>query len=680
MKIVKFQLYYPKLVKDVSIENINSSSNSNNKHQTKTKKTKSTNNIATIINKSCLSSNNNYYTSLQPICWPRSHRHLDLCYFHFHIQQLTLEAWRPWTKTCQNILMANMFVFIIVILIVNACIAGTIPATPENITVTFLTPTTVRVSWQTMIDLNAHPVEKYIVTYKPTDDRVMQDVAGNSEAIILDRLTPSTQYSIVVSAVWLGKKYRSRQVIFRTLDLPPKPYAQQDSGGDGGSLTLAGGIGSSMGSSSSSGRGVNSGNGSGAFNEDGVTSTATNSLSHGTHRELPTIRGVEIGIVLIVLMVWAGAIALFFNRWGKIRMLLPYQPDYKHEQLKVPGTGVCSGGVCNGQHSHQFDSSDCGALAYQPLHCSRHFHVFQEEHSASISERITRSRINSAIFVSSEGRGFDSIEFLRRHGSQSVLCRKAKSAENITDNGRKKSFAENRQWHTDDNSGADAQNDNGIEMHECSRSVENHPIVALKNNVEKLLAATSVLNHSATVTTSNKVVGSISIETPPSHIRDAEQQKPIIIPPPPPPPLSSANTVSFNSASHDSADTVEELVSIPIDPVVHQPPIASTTPAGSIGATSLPATSSVIIIPTPTLVPIPALAPAPTSASSSAVSRPRGLVRQRSSTASPVLSSAHSSPKALKLKCITPKLNNLPMVSVSGPSPSDEKPPPSDCL
>lgn len=62
---------------------------------------------------------------------------------------------------------------------------------------------------------------------------------------------------------------------------------------------------------------------------------------------------MEVGIVLIVLMVWAGAIALFFNRWGKIRMLLPYQPDYKHEQLKVPGTGVCTGSGCNGQHSHQ---------------------------------------------------------------------------------------------------------------------------------------------------------------------------------------------------------------------------------------------------------------------------------------------------------------------------------------
>ncbi|KAM7345877.1 uncharacterized protein ACRADG_011971 isoform 2-T22 [Cochliomyia hominivorax] len=537
-----------------------------------------------------------------------------------------------------------MFVFIIIILIVNACIAGTIPATPENITVTFLAPSTVRVSWQTMIDLNAHPVEKYIVTYKPTDDRVVQDVAGNSEAIILDRLTPGTQYSIAVTAVWLGKKYRSRQVIFRTLDMP-KAFTQ-DLTNVGTNVNNGLGLGGLGGVEATNFSGRSSANGS----EDGVTSTATNSLSHGSHRELPTIRGVEIGIVLIVLMVWAGAIALFFNRWGKIRMLLPYQPDYKHEQLKVPGTGVCSGGVCNGQHSHQFDSSECGALAYQPLHCSRHFHVFQEEHSTSISERITRSRINSAIFVSSEGRGFDSIEFLRRHGSQSVLCRKAKSAENITDNGRKKSFAENRQWHTDDSNGNDPQQDNGIEMHECSRSMENHPVAILKNNVEKLLAATSVLSNSAAVTTSNKVVGSVSIETPPSYIREEEHNTVAKtmppIPPPLPPPLphpslSSAKTVSLNSTSNDSADTVEELVSIPCDTAT--------------SLNSVPKASKKV------------------------------LVRQRSSTASPILlssSSTHSSPKALKLKCVTPKLSNLPMVSVSGPSPSpsDEKPPPGECL
>lgn len=64
-------------------------------------------------------------------------------------------------------------------------------------------------------------------------------------------------------------------------------------------------------------------------------------------------------------------------------------------------------------------------------------HGWQEEPSTLISERCSRSRINSAIFVSSEGKGFDSIEFLRRHGSQSVLCRKARSAENITDEDRK---------------------------------------------------------------------------------------------------------------------------------------------------------------------------------------------------------------------------------------------------
>ena len=29
---------------------------------------------------------------------------------------------------------------------------------------------------------------------------------------------------------------------------------------------------------------------------------------------------------------WIGAITLFFHRWGKIRMLLPYQPVFKEEE------------------------------------------------------------------------------------------------------------------------------------------------------------------------------------------------------------------------------------------------------------------------------------------------------------------------------------------------------------
>ncbi|XP_041448995.1 uncharacterized protein LOC111070994 isoform X1 [Drosophila obscura] len=542
-----------------------------------------------------------------------------------------------------------MLVFI-AILFVNACLAGTIPATPENITVTFLTPTAVRVSWQTQIDLKAHPIEKYVVTYKPTDDRVVQDVAGSSEAIVLDRLLPSTQYSLVVTAIWQGKKYRSRgQIKFRTLDLP-RNTSEQDfppgifgNGNGNASVRNATGNGSSFG--------------------DDVTSTATNTLTHSTTRELPTIRGVEIGIVLIVLMVWAGAIALFFNRWGKIRMLLPYQPDYKHEQLKVPGTGVCSASGCNGQHSHQFDSSDC-ANANPPLHCNsrvrtlsrtigttprsrplltlfplQHIHMLAEEHSTSISERCTRSRINSAIFVSSEGRGFDSIEFLRRHGSQSVLCRKAKSAENITDNGRKKSL---RQWRTDDETVKRqnlSQESNDIEMKECGHGGEFLRLPVIHDAKPSATAVTSLLARSAAITTANMIVGSISLEAPPPYMQDddADVQSTAA--------LIHSDGAAIVHESQDSAETVEELVHVPL--------LASANATATVSASSSP--------------------------SFAIEAKPRVLVHQRSSTAS---SSPHSSPKnlALGLKIIKPKISAVPMVSVSGPSPPIEKPPLAECL
>ncbi|XP_041448999.1 uncharacterized protein LOC111070994 isoform X4 [Drosophila obscura] len=502
-----------------------------------------------------------------------------------------------------------MLVFI-AILFVNACLAGTIPATPENITVTFLTPTAVRVSWQTQIDLKAHPIEKYVVTYKPTDDsyRVVQDVAGSSEAIVLDRLLPSTQYSLVVTAIWQGKKYRSRgQIKFRTLDLP-RNTSEQDfppgifgNGNGNASVRNATGNGSSFG--------------------DDVTSTATNTLTHSTTRELPTIRGVEIGIVLIVLMVWAGAIALFFNRWGKIRMLLPYQPDYKHEQLKVPGTGVCSASGCNGQHSHQ------------------HIHMLAEEHSTSISERCTRSRINSAIFVSSEGRGFDSIEFLRRHGSQSVLCRKAKSAENITDNGRKKSL---RQWRTDDETVKRqnlSQESNDIEMKECGHGGEFLRLPVIHDAKPSATAVTSLLARSAAITTANMIVGSISLEAPPPYMQDddADVQSTAA--------LIHSDGAAIVHESQDSAETVEELVHVPL--------LASANATATVSASSSP--------------------------SFAIEAKPRVLVHQRSSTAS---SSPHSSPKnlALGLKIIKPKISAVPMVSVSGPSPPIEKPPLAECL
>ncbi|XP_043472044.1 uncharacterized protein LOC122504834 isoform X4 [Leptopilina heterotoma] len=214
---------------------------------------------------------------------------------------------------------------------------------PENITVMFLNPTSVRVSWSTS---QVEKVEKYDVSYKPTDARnnnssyrVVAVVAGNSEAVTLSGLQADTQYQLVVTAVRGGKRFKSRPIVFRTLE-PPKTSPQQDA-------------------------------------------SVTGIPSPPSAQQPPTylqIRGVEVGIVVLVLIVWAGAIALFFNRWGKIRMLLPYQPDYK-EQLKVPGTGVCSSGnAAYNQHSSQHA-------------CSQ--------------------------------------EFLRRHGSTSRLCRKVRSADNL---------------------------------------------------------------------------------------------------------------------------------------------------------------------------------------------------------------------------------------------------------
>ncbi|XP_055538429.1 uncharacterized protein LOC129725966 isoform X2 [Wyeomyia smithii] len=327
------------------------------------------------------------------------------------------------------------------ILAVHAGFAGSIPSAPENITITFLTPTSVRVSWQTSMDPHTMPVDKYDVTYKPTDARVVVVVAGNREAVTLGGLSPDTQYQLTVAAVWNGKKYRSRPIVFRTLE-PPRTSFQQDSG------ALAGNSGPPISPHADTAPSLS---GFGIFSDE-----FGNISVNSTSRELPTIRGVEIGIVVLVLIVWAGAIALFFNRWGKIRMLLPYQPDYKQEQLKVPGTGVCANGSCNGQHSHQADahypiSVPCPSIiATANITSKQPYHPWPEEPSSVISERCTRARINSAIFVSSEGRGFDSIEFIRRYGSQSVLCRKARSAENVSASERQRRFSEYPEWESEE--------------------------------------------------------------------------------------------------------------------------------------------------------------------------------------------------------------------------------------
>ncbi|XP_041979087.1 fibronectin type III domain-containing protein 5 isoform X2 [Aricia agestis] len=258
------------------------------------------------------------------------------------------------------------------------------PGVPENITVTFLNPTTVRVSWSTTAEL----VEKYDVTYKPSDARVVLEVAGNSDAVILSGLEADTQYQVTVAALWGGHKYRSRPIVFRTLE-PPRTSPQQDGG---------------------------------------LSPPRSSATPPEPQPTFPTIRGVEIGIVVLVLIVWVGAIALFFNRWGKIRMLLPYQPDYKQEQLKVPGSSALAAATAGGTCGAHSAPSACSHMRWS------HTHTQSLECEEHLLARCNRPRVNSAIFVSAEPTGFagfDPSEFLRRHGSQSKLCRKARSADNI---------------------------------------------------------------------------------------------------------------------------------------------------------------------------------------------------------------------------------------------------------
>ncbi|XP_044271378.1 uncharacterized protein LOC123015612 isoform X2 [Tribolium madens] len=304
-----------------------------------------------------------------------------------------------------------MFLLAAVSFLLSAGLAGSMPGgpgVPENITVTFLNPTSVKVSWSTSV-VN---VDKYDVTYKPTDARVVAVVAGNSDAVTLSGLKADTQYQLTVAAVWGRKRYRSRPIVFRTLELmcvpePPRSSPQQDP-----MATLP--------------------TDSPATRDD---AEAVDMPDYTYPQTSSTVRGVEIGIVLLVLLVWVAAIALFFNRWGKIRMLLPYQPDYKQEQLKVPGTAACAAAVASGNtcthHSGDHLCQQCEETEEATIMASVPIKDIADN-PCPPAPRKHRPRINSAIFVSNSGPGLDTREFFRRHGSVSRLCRKARSVDNIS--------------------------------------------------------------------------------------------------------------------------------------------------------------------------------------------------------------------------------------------------------
>ena len=66
------------------------------------------------------------------------------------------------------------------------------------------------------------------------------------------------------------------------------------------------------------------------------------------------VRGEELGIVLVVLFLWAAAIALFINRWGKIRLMEPYHP-YVETQSTPQTTNAVPPANINQQVMNAFD-------------------------------------------------------------------------------------------------------------------------------------------------------------------------------------------------------------------------------------------------------------------------------------------------------------------------------------
>ncbi|CAH0555942.1 unnamed protein product [Brassicogethes aeneus] len=76
--------------------------------------------------------------------------------------------------------------------------------------------------------------------------------------------------------------------------------------------------------------------GLGPFQDDSTSSLVNNTPTYPVaDPPVVIVRVEEVLLVALVLVIWVAAIALFFNRWGKIRMLEPYQPKF-HQQPHRP--------------------------------------------------------------------------------------------------------------------------------------------------------------------------------------------------------------------------------------------------------------------------------------------------------------------------------------------------------
>ncbi|CAG2171750.1 unnamed protein product, partial [Oppiella nova] len=152
-------------------------------------------------------------------------------------------------------------------------------------------PPAVRVNWQFdwhLITKN-NKIRAFQIVYNPVKSRfrIIQEVSPRVLNLTLDRLAPGSEYQLHLNSVTeSGDSNSSRIVHFVAPD-----------------------------------------NDSRRFSRIGL-----NHPIHTDPNEAPEgfrVKEDEVIIVVIVLAAWVGCILLFFNKWGKIRMLEPYQPAYR---------------------------------------------------------------------------------------------------------------------------------------------------------------------------------------------------------------------------------------------------------------------------------------------------------------------------------------------------------------
>ncbi|CAL1294979.1 unnamed protein product, partial [Larinioides sclopetarius] len=122
--------------------------------------------------------------------------------------------------------------------------------------------------------------------------RVIHDIPGEQRSLVLERLQPATEYQLYLVAFALSGQPTniSGKVHFVS------PDATQ--------------------------------------NDSWIQKGDPSQLEEETPAPF-TVREEEVVIVVLVLAVWVFVIVLFFNKWGKIRMLEPYQPQY-HSHPVIP--------------------------------------------------------------------------------------------------------------------------------------------------------------------------------------------------------------------------------------------------------------------------------------------------------------------------------------------------------